>query len=56
MMAANDFDVWMAKVDASVENIIGLSTSDLSDQPYYDWFADGIAPGRAARMALRENF
>ena len=30
------FDAWMKKVDAEVQNLSGMSSSDLGDVPYRD--------------------
>jgi len=55
-MPKSDFQVWMAKVDAALERKLGLSSMDLADCCYHDWFDDGLTPSQAARMALAENF
>jgi hypothetical protein len=49
------FEKWMARVNRNVENVIGLSTDDLSDCAYYEWYDCGISSAEAARMALEEN-
>jgi hypothetical protein len=52
---ARDFDTWLAKVNSAIESRCGLSSDDLSDCCYYDWYADGVSPSDAAQMALEEN-
>lgn len=47
------FRAWKAKVNAACESICGMSTDDLEDQPYWDWFTDGVPPATAARRAIR---
>ena len=49
----DDFDAWMAKVDAYLMNKVGLESADLIDQCYRDMFEDGIPPSRAAMKALK---
>lgn len=43
----------MHRVDILVLKVTGLSVFDLEDQPYADWFADGLSPLDAAREALQ---
>lgn len=47
------FDAWMKKVDAEVQKISGMSSSDLGDVPYRDWYDDGVAFSRAARRVIK---
>ena len=47
------FEQWLAKVDQWLEAHVFVSSADLPDCCYADWFADGISPARAARMALK---
>jgi hypothetical protein len=54
-MTTTAFETWMDKVDAVVVRTVGLSIHDLADQPFYDWFVDGITPAQAARMALADE-
>jgi hypothetical protein len=42
------FDAWMMKVDALLEGRLGLGSSDLEDQPYWDWFDSGLKPSEVA--------
>ena len=46
---------WMAKVDAQLRAICGLTSSDLADQPFGDWFEDGVSPREAAKRMLRDE-
>ena len=47
------FDTWMARVNAIIEAKYGLSSDDLPDVCYSDWFEDEVTPAQAARRALR---
>lgn len=47
------FETWMKQVDQIVEQRVGLSVYDLPDQPFADWYGDGIAPMRAAGRAIK---
>lgn len=47
-----NFRQWMKAVDDEVFEISSVSASDLNDQPYRDWFDDGIGAEDAANMAL----
>ena len=46
------FVLWLAQVDDLVRCRIGLSIKDLADQPYADWFEDGLSPREAELMIL----
>ena len=46
-------DQWMQAVNALVERKYGLSTDDLPDCCYADWFEDGMLPSTAARKAIK---
>ena len=48
-----EFRLWMAKVDLLVAATCGLSTSDLPDCCYSDWFEDGMSPRAAAKKAIK---
>lgn len=54
-MKTKTFDEWMRQVDQELNRICGLSSLDLADQPYYDWYEDGVKSGRAAARALADN-
>ena len=49
------FEAWMKQVNSCLERRIGLSSDDLSDCCYYDWYEDDTTPARAASMALESN-
>ena len=47
------FDIWMAKVNAIISAKYGLSSDDLPDVCYADWYEDEVSPTSAARRAIR---
>lgn len=47
------FAAWMAAVEAHLDKTCGLSSFDLPDCCYRDWFEDGVSPKRAAAKAMR---
>jgi len=49
------FDRWMHYVDKACERRVGLSIYDLTDQPFSEWFEDGLHPVRAARRAIKNS-
>ena len=51
--APRTFYTWKAKVNAIIEAKYGLSSDDLPDVCYSDWFEDEVTPAQAARRALR---
>jgi hypothetical protein len=52
-MADQSFEEWMAKVDAVLGRLVGVSHDDLPDQLWRDWYDDGLAANTAAMRALR---
>lgn len=47
------FATWMTLVDRGLARLTGgLSSSDLSDQSWRDWFDDGVRPQDAIRECL----
>ena len=46
------FDRWLEQVDALLESRLGLGSSDLEDQPYWDWFDSGWRPNDAATEVI----
>ena len=46
------FEKWMSKVDAAISQICGLTSEDLADQCYRDWYEDEMSPSEAASEAL----
>lgn len=49
------FSEWMAQIDAMLFRRFGLTSSDLSDVCYHDWYSDGMSCSTAARMALAND-
>jgi hypothetical protein len=49
----NSFATWMNKVSAIIDEKIGMSTLDLPDQPYTQWFEEKVSPTSAAKRAIR---
>jgi hypothetical protein len=47
-----NFKSWMADVDRELESLCGLSSDDLADQCYMDWYEDGLSANEAAQEAL----
>lgn len=48
------FEQWMAQVDNYVSALIGLSTGDLPDRPYYDEYEAGTTPKEMAKEIYAE--
>ena len=46
------FAQWMRAVDEAVQATAGLSVHDLADQPFRDWYEDGLTPQEAAEETL----
>lgn len=49
------FEHWMTAVNKQVEIMAMVSVDDLADQPFRDWFNDGISAREAAEMTLEDN-
>jgi len=49
------FGEWITAVDMKINNACGLTTGDLADQPYRDWYNDDIPPGEAAQRVLEDE-
>lgn len=49
------FKQWMAQVNREVSRIAGLSVYDLADQPFRDWYEDGLTPAEAAEETLMDE-
>lgn len=49
------FDAWMKQVDSKMVGMSGLGASDLPDQPYADWFEDGMSASEAAQLSLSDT-
>lgn len=53
-MKTMTFEQWMVAVNDKVGAILfGMTTDDLPDVCYSDWFEDGDTPVQAARRAIR---
>ena len=49
-----NYDEWKGRVDAFLrDKLAGLSSDDLPDCPYRDWYEDGVSPLSAATRAIR---
>lgn len=53
-MAKRTFEQWMVAVDKAVLKSLGISVHDFPDCPFKDWYAAGVTPTDAARIATRE--
>ncbi len=51
--AKRTFEEWMAEVNKVVEARVGLSTYDLPDCCYRDWYDSGVSVKSAAARAIR---
>lgn len=49
------FRQWKADVDVKIAARVGVCSDDLIDQPWMDWYRDGVDPDEAAIMALEDN-
>lgn len=51
------FKEWMREVNRHINKTVGLGlgVSDLSDQPFYEWWEDGVEPREAAEITLEDN-
>jgi len=49
------YRVWQRKVDQYLYRLAGLTSRDLPDQRYRDWFDDGLGPQPAAERALERT-
>lgn len=48
-----EFENWMKLVDNYIVQVIGLTSADLPDCCYRDWYDDGVSPKSAAKRAMR---
>jgi hypothetical protein len=51
----NRFKDWMGRVDEYLWEWVGLTSEDLIDQLWRDWFEEGLTPRQAAKRALEEE-
>ena len=49
------FDKWMARIDSVLSKHIGLTSADLDDCRYMDWYEQRLRPIRAANRALKRS-
>lgn len=49
------FEQWMEKVEKIVSRTCGLSTMDLPDKCYADFYDDGMTAARAAKIAMTDG-
>ena len=47
------FEAWMDRIDKVLFRNTGVSSGDLPDCPYRDWYDDRVRPIRAANKALK---
>jgi hypothetical protein len=50
-----EFEAWMAEVDKLFIEKIGLTSGDLADMCWRDWFDDGLTPKQAVATALEDG-
>jgi len=50
----HQFEQYMRRVNKHLVSLCGLSSDDLADAPYWDYFEDGMTPRDAAETALVE--
>ena len=46
------FNVWYSEVDKKIQSVCGLGIRDLPDQPYYDWYENGMTTHEAKEITL----
>jgi len=51
-----EFIEWIGDVDRVIRRRIGVSHSDIADQPWRDWFDAGLTAREAAVDAIRSEF
>jgi hypothetical protein len=47
------FDEWMKLVDLEILKLCGMTSDDLPDCCYGDWYKDDVTPKQAARRAIQ---
>lgn len=50
-----DFAVWMALVSFQMRKRFGVALTDISDQPWRDWFEDDLKPSQAIAQAMEQD-
>jgi hypothetical protein len=51
----DSFVEWMKKVNRVVVSVAGLSVRDLPDQPFREWFDEGMDAHEAAELTLEDS-
>lgn len=46
------YERWLQQIDTYLAMMVGVSHQDLPDQPYRDWYEDGIGAAEAAAALL----
>lgn len=50
------FKEWMEEVDRAIaRTVLGVTSLDLADQPFRDWFDDGMSAAEAATLTLQDE-
>ena len=49
------FEEWMGAVDRRLASLCGLTHTCIADQPWHDWYQDGMPPRYAAEEALHNE-
>lgn len=47
------FDAWKKEMDREIAKRIGLTSDDLPDQCYADWYTSGMTALAAAKKAIK---
>ena len=50
------YSEWKKEIDKGLIDEIGLTSSDLADAPFMDWYEDEVSPSEAVEMMLNEEF
>jgi hypothetical protein len=53
MTTSTGFDQWMTQVNQHLVAMCGMSSEDLPNCCYFDWYDDDVSPKSAARRAIR---
>lgn len=54
-MKRKTFDNWMAEVESHLERLCSMSSDDMADCCYEDWYLNGVTPLQAAKTAIKYN-
>lgn len=49
------FENWKEEVDGTLETVSGLTSDDLADQPFREWYEGEMNPLEAAARTLQDN-